>query len=147
MKKLFLLTLCILCGPASAETIGYDALKSHAFGSIRSVDICDGPYIGEGLGEYRLIRAYIYGSDMIFIDNVLMMGSGLEAVEGFSFAELYDDHADYSIEWVKCESKGGFLEINGIVNGSGHDEGKDRTKFEFSIFLNPKEGTYEFKQL
>jgi len=147
MNKLFLLTLCVFCGPALAGTIGYDALKSHAFGTIRSVDICDGPYIGEGLGEHRIIRAHIYGSDMIFIDNVLMKGTGLEAVKGFSFAELNDDHAEYSIKRVKCESKGKFLEIKGLVNGSGHDEGKDKTKFEFRIFLNPEDGTYEFKKL
>lgn len=144
MKKLFLLTIYVLCNPALAGNIGYDALKGHAFGTIRSVEVCDGPYIGEGLGEHRMIRAYINGSDMLFIDNVLMKKSGLEAVKGFSFVELNDDHAEYSIERAKCESKGDFLEINGFVNGSGHDE---KTKFEFRIILNPEDGKYEFKKL
>jgi hypothetical protein len=147
MKKLFLPLVFVLCNPVLAGTISYDALKNHAFGAIRSVEVCAGPHIGEGLGEHRLIRAYIYGSDMVFIDNVLMKKSGLEAVAGVSFAELNDDHAEYSIEHVRCESKGEFLEIIGFVNGSGHDEGKDKTKFEFKIILNPEDGKYEFKKL
>jgi len=147
MKKLYLLIICVLCSPALAGTISYEALKSYAFGTIRSVEVCDGPFIGEGLGEHRIIRAYINGSDMIFIDNVLMTSSGLEAVNGFSFAEINDDHAGYSIERVKCESKDKLLEINGFVNGSGHDEGKDKIKFEFRILLNPEDGKYEFKKL
>ncbi|CAH0533941.1 hypothetical protein VST7929_01818 [Vibrio stylophorae] len=123
-----------------AAVIPYTSLEKSHFANIRQITLCQDPQ-QVAKHDYRLIQAYIHSGDMIYVDAIDYGANGLERVQGWGFDEINHDHNEYTIEQVSCVIKKEVLEIQGKVNGSGHD---DTHVFAFTIHLNRKTGTYQY---
>nr|WP_086941045.1 hypothetical protein [Thaumasiovibrio occultus] len=144
MKKYLVLIGMFLSNPAFAlgQIIPYEALQSTLFGSIQRVDNCGDWQDGKTQGHFRLILAYYAGQDMLFADVVALneQWSALEVQQGFSFAEINNDHAAISLDNVTCSLHSDTaIKIEGeAVNG--HND----ASYYFSILVDRESQTYRY---
>lgn len=92
-------------------------------------------------GDFRVLVAYINGTELLFVDEVAPAerGSTLRVVRSFGFSEFNHYEASRSISEVSCQRRDATtLEIS----GSGNDGHSDRD-FEFTISLDAETGEYE----
>ena len=145
MNKIVPLTIAsILSANTYAKSIGYEELKGQLFGTINNISTCSVSTSKNEIVEYRLIKAYIYGSDMIFLDKIKMSQHGLTVIAGYTFKEINDTHIELSLKEIKCRAtENNRVIITGAVDGTGHDENK---KYQFSIILDTSTGEYKYKQ-
>lgn len=93
-------------------------------------------------GNFRVLVAYVNGTDLLFVDEVVPIegGSTNRVARSFGFVEFNYYEASRSIEQLACrEQDAESLEIS----GSGHD-GHDNEDFEFTILLDTRTGEYEY---
>jgi hypothetical protein len=93
-------------------------------------------------GDFRLLVAYVNGTDLLFVDEVAPIedGSTTRVTKSFGFIEFNHYEASRSIKSVACRNHdAGSLEIT----GSGHD-GHENEDFEFAVLLNTQTGEYQY---
>lgn len=105
VSLLFLLSLEV---SALGRVVDYESVFAHLSASIQSVETC-GRWQKDGeIGDFRVIRLFVYGQDMIFVDLVKpnRNGSEFEVVRGYTFSEINDDHAEIEISDWSCNEIG-----------------------------------------
>jgi hypothetical protein len=93
-------------------------------------------------GDFRVLVAYVNGTDLLFIDEVVPAegGSTHRVAKSFGFIEFNHYEASRSITDVACQKRDAeSLEIS----GSGHD-GHDNKDFDFNVLLNTRTGEYQY---
>lgn len=104
--------------------------------------------------DYRLISAHVFGSDMIFLEQLVKTDKEVKVKQAFGFSELDNDHAEYRIQDIACAVQDNKVKIFGFVSGSGHDEvftNQDKVdkvnNFNFEILVDIKTSKYEYKTI
>ena len=112
---------------------GLAVYGSGIYPAITKVSVC---------GEYRVLVAYLHGTDMLFLDRIspVLNGSTYQASEGYSFKEFNFYHASFFIENIKCTIEfDGSLKIYGEASSGHSDE-----HFIFTILMDLQTRTYEY---
>ena len=141
LTLVFLSSLTIPCFGLGA-TVAYDTLANRYFGSINTVMRCGDFRSDTTPGEIRLIKAYIYGGDMLFVDTIVFKNQGLEVLHGLSFKEINNDHLELDLEQVRCKYlANNQIELSASVNGTGNS---DSIRYNFSIIYNANDNSYQY---
>ena len=93
-------------------------------------------------GNFRVLVAYVNGTDLLFVDEVVPIedGSTNRVAKNFGFIEFNHYEASSSITDVACQKHDTeSLEIS----GSGHD-GHENKDFKFKVLLNTRTGEYQY---
>ena len=93
-------------------------------------------------GDFRVLVAYVNGTDLLFVDEVVPAESGstYRVAKSFGFIEFNHYEASRSIADVACRKRDAeSLEIS----GRGHD-GHDNKNFDFTVLLNARTGEYQY---
>jgi hypothetical protein len=93
-------------------------------------------------GNFRVLVAYVNGTDLLFVDEVAPIegGSTNRVAKSFGFVEFNHYEASNSITDIACQKRGAeSLEIS----GRGHD-GHENKGFEFKVLLNTRTGEYQY---
>jgi hypothetical protein len=123
---------------ASAGSIFEDSVAVYGpwlFPTVKALARC---------GEYRVLVAYVAGTDMLFLDRLQLTqdNSMFEATDGLSFSEFNAYEASNDIGRVSCRLRGPeTLEISGTAE-SGHLA--TDSKFSFRISVNLKSKSYSY---
>jgi hypothetical protein len=144
IAALLFFLLPALQAQALGRVVGYEEIWEHHPASIRQIMGCGSWSKGERHGEFRVIQAQLYGQDMLFVDWVRSEDHGAHwAVEkGLSIAEFNNDHAEISLNGLRCVPAG-----DGKVRVLGEGEnGHDDQRFRFELLVNAKTGRYTLKQ-
>lgn len=93
-------------------------------------------------GNFRVLVAYVNGTDLLFVDEVepTAGGSTNRVTKSFGFVEFNHYEASSSIAEVACQLRD--AESLEIV-GRGHD-GHENKDFEFKVLLNTRTGEYGY---
>jgi hypothetical protein len=89
-----------------------------------------------------VLVAYVNGTDLLFVDEVVPIegGSTTRVAKSFGFVEFNHYEASSSIKELTCRTRDAeSLEIS----GNGHDGHEDRD-FEFKVLLDTRTGEYEY---
>jgi hypothetical protein len=95
-------------------------------------------------GDYRVLVAYAAGSDMLFLDRLLLHDneSTYVAVDGISIRELNYYEMQNSLSAVRCTLRGGSLLITGqLLDGMDNDA----KPVQFSITYDPTTKRYSYR--
>ena len=144
IAALLFLLLQVLQAQALGRVVGYEEIWEYHPASIRQITSCGSWSKGERHGEFRVIQAQLYGQDMLLVDWVRAEDQGARwAVEqGLSIAEFNNDHAEISLQGLRCVPAG-----EGRVRVLGEAEsGYDNQRFRFELLVNAKTGRYTLKQ-
>ena len=93
-------------------------------------------------GDFRVLVAYVNGTDLLFVDEIVAAegGSTYRVARSFGFVEFNHYEASRFISNVSCEHReADVLEIK----GSGHD-GHRNEDFEFTVSLDTRSGAYRY---
>lgn len=143
-RALLTIVLLLVSINSLGRTISYAEIKGDLFGTIQRIENC-GSYAYDGhYGDYRLIHAYVYGANMLFVDEVKIEAVNHHVVAGYTFDELNNDHLELNIQNVECSAtQDKVITVKGKVNGTGHDE---RAVYNFLIILDLKTGKYIYEK-
>ena len=114
---------------ALGHVVAYEELP---FSTVTQVITCGDWQRGEESGMFRVLLAYHSGQSMLFIDMVKPNASQILLVvdRGFTIDEFDNDHADYDISALRCQSAGeGKIRITGRTENGGGEKGKFRLDF------------------
>ena len=138
MRK-YLIVLFFLSIPTAAQTarVGFEesiaVYGPEIFPALTLVRLC---------GDFRLLVAYVNGTDLLFVDKLIPAagGSTYRVEKSFGFGEFNHYEASRDISAVTCEKRdSGFLEIM----GSGTD-GHSNREFDFKVLLDTQTGAYQY---
>jgi len=93
-------------------------------------------------GDFRVLVAYVNGTDLLFVDELVPAagGSTYRADRSFGFVEFNHYEASRIVNDVACDSQPvGRLRISGTGIDGHFDE-----EFEFTIVLDTRTGAYEY---
>jgi uncharacterized protein (TIGR02246 family) len=139
LKRIGLLASIGCTGAAIAQTGSVEFEESVAvygpgiFPALTQLRLC---------GDFRVLVAYVNGTDLLFVDEVTPIegGSTNRVAKSFGFVEFNHYEASTSITGLACrEGSAESLEIT----GTGHD-GHENKDFEFRVLLNTRTGEYEY---
>lgn len=144
-RALLAIVLLLMSVNSLGRTVSYEEIRGDLFGTIQSIEKC-GSYAYDGnYGDYRLIHAYVYGANMLFVDEVKIETINHHVVAGYTFDELNNDHLELNIQNVECSAtQDRVIKVKGKVNGTGHDE---RAVYNFLIILDLKTGKYTYEKI
>jgi hypothetical protein len=93
-------------------------------------------------GNFRVLVAYVNGTDLLFVDEVAPIegGSTKRVVRSFGFVEFNHYEASSSITDLACQKRS--AESLEII-GSGHN-GHEDEDFDFRVLLDARTGEYEY---
>ena len=146
MKYPLISVMLLLVGSASAagKVVSYEDLQTQHFASIHEITTCGTWGRGKSIGEFRLIKAYIDGHAMVFVDMVRPGKDGTEFIveHGFTFPELNNDQARIWIEDISCEPR----KKNIIVISAKAEDGHEVKRFRFRITINAIKKRYRYTE-
>ena len=93
-------------------------------------------------GDFRVFVAYLDGTDMLFLDRLVISGAGAayEAQDGARFGEFDSHDVDYSINHVHCKIvKSTFVQIDGTA------EDPENQSHTFTILYDTVAKSYNFR--
>jgi len=125
--------------------VSYEEAKNNLFASIQLLKKC-GHWKKDGqLGEFRLVKFYYAGQDMLFVDMIAINENRTQynLVFSFSFREINNDHAEIGIDSLSCEP----LEPNIIKITAGAHNGHNNKYFKFELLIDGREQSYVYKQV
>jgi hypothetical protein len=137
--RAYLLALVCCSGLAVAQTARVAFEESVAvygpeiFPALTQLHLC---------GNFRVLVAYVNGTDLLFVDEVAPIedGSTNRVAKSFGFIEFNHYEASSSIANLACQK----LDAESLeISGSGHD-GHENKDFEFKVLLNTRTGEYEY---
>ena len=135
------LALLSLSGKAISQTASVRFDESVAvygpeiFPAVRRIRLC---------GDFRILVAYINGTDLLFVDEVTLAegDSTFSVVRSYSFVEFNAYEASRLVTEVSCQQRDAeTLEIT----GSGND-GHRNADFEFVLSLSTSTGDYSYSE-
>lgn len=133
MKRL-LVTLFAALFSMGAQALGrvvsYEELP---FSTVTQAMTCGDWQRGDESGMFRVLLAYHSGQSMLFIDMVKPGADQTFLVvdRGFSIDEFDNDHAEYDISALRCQSSGeGKIRITGRTENAGGEKGRFRLDFD-----------------
>ena len=102
MNFVVLLFLPIQFGFCLGRTVSYNELKQHYFASIESIKTCGNWNGNQQPGNFRVIKAFISGGEMLFVDIVTLGKNEITVHYGFSFDETNNDHLELELDKINC---------------------------------------------
>lgn len=133
MRRLFfalLATLLSTGAQALGRVVSYEELP---FSTVTQAMTCGDWRRDDESGMFRVLLAYHSGQSMLFIDMVKPSADQTFLVvdRGFSIDEFDNDHADYDISALRCQSNGdGKIRITGRTENAGGEKEKFRLDFD-----------------
>jgi hypothetical protein len=90
---------------ALGREVSYDELFNTHAGSITRITTCGSWQLNNRAGKFRVIEAYFYGQNFLYIDRVAINAdqTGMDVVGKVSVVEFNNDHAELDI--TKLSSK------------------------------------------
>lgn len=139
MKRLFFALLAALLSTgaqALGRVVSYEELP---FSTVTQAMTCGDWRRGDESGMFRVLLAYHSGQSMLFIDMVKPNADQTLLVidRGFAIDEFDNDHADYDISALRCQSSG-----EGKIRVSGRAEDPDGKKLRFRLDFDGRSGKY-----
>lgn len=126
------------------RVVSYAEIQGHLFGSIQGLETCGQWRVGERFGDFRVIRVYYAGQDMLFVDMVALDGGGalLSVEHGFSFSEVNNDHAEILLESVTCRSAGeNRIDVEARAINGHNDE-----RYNFNLRIDGANRAYSYSE-
>lgn len=141
---IILLALATTTTQGLGRVVSYQELRTQHFPSIQKILTCGTWNAGTVPGEFRILKAYLYGQTMLFVDMVRPNENGSEFIieHGFSFKEINNDHAELWIDKVTCKQK----KNNVIIIHARAEDGHEVKKFRFRLIINGKKRKYWYKE-
>lgn len=126
------------------RVVSYKELQTEHFASIQQITTCGTWNAGKVIGEFRVLKVFLYGQTMLFVDMVRPNKQGSEFIieHGFSFKEINNDHAEIWVEEVTCKQK----KNNVIIIHARAEDGHKVKKFKFRLIVNGKKRKYWYKE-
>ena len=137
-----LLALCSLPASAMGRNVGYGEFA--VADDVVSVQRCGHWRAGEQEGFYRVVVAERYAQSFVYVQRMQRSGAdgALRAVHTLSIAELNNDHANITLDAVRCSAQG-----QRIVLRAKADGGPDNPLRGVQIDIGPEAGRYRFQAL
>ncbi|MDH5408981.1 MAG: hypothetical protein OEZ33_12140 [Gammaproteobacteria bacterium] len=146
MKFLLIPVVVFLFSSAHAEgkLVSYEELRAKHFASIHEISSCGTWGRGKTIGEFRLIKAYIDGHAMVFVDMVRPSKDGNSFIvdHGFTFPELNNEQARIWLEDISCMPR----RKNIVVITAKAEDGHEVKRFRFRITINAKKKRYTYRE-
>lgn len=133
MKRLLVTlfaTLFSMGAQALGRVVSYEELP---FSTVTQAITCGDWRRSDESGMFRVLLAYHSGQSMLFIDMVKPSADQTLLVvdRGFTIDEFDNDHADYDISALRCQSTGdGKIRITGRTENAGGEKGRFRLDFD-----------------
>jgi hypothetical protein len=144
MKSFVISTILFFTSAALAlgRVVSYEEVQANLFGSIQRIETCGSWSIDDSFGDFRVLKVYYAGQDMLFVDVVTLAdgGSELKVQHGFTFSEINNDHAEIGLDTVSCKS----VNENVIQIDASATNGHSGQRYKFSIVVDSKSKTYEY---
>ena len=130
---------------ALGRVVSYEEANTNLFGSIQELKKCGHWKRDSQLGEFRLIKLYYAGQDMLFVDMIAINENRTQynVVFGFSFKEINNDHAEIGINSLSCEQ----LESNNIKITAKALDGHNNKYFTFELLIDGRKRSYVFRRV
>lgn len=142
MKLAATVIALVLC--SAAQALGnVTAYEDLPFSSVQHIETCGSWDSGTQTGHFRVIRVYLYGQDMLFVDMVTLNDDQTRWIvaKGFTISEFNNDHADASLSRLRCKSNGvNNIAIRGVAETS-------QEQFRFQLGVDGTRLQYSFKKL
>lgn len=139
------LALVLVAGSVPAGVYSYDTVKTKYADQIRAVLTCGSWPDGDRRGSYRIVEAVVYTQSVLYVQwlGAPDPDSGLVTIRAtFAPDELNDDHADISLEDLRCKPLRDGVRVTARA-WSGHRDG--RGKLLLTATHEPGEASLELR--
>jgi hypothetical protein len=116
---------------ALGREVSYEEVFNTHAGSITRITTCGSWQSNNRAGEFRVIEAYFYGQNFLYIDRVAINAdqTGMDVVGKVSIVEFNNDHAEFDITKLSCKPMKNTVQIQ-LTASSGYEASVKKIKIQ-----------------